>query len=423
MLKRIIFTCAVVFALMLSNGQDSMLTLRECLELAEKNNPVRNQAGYFASSSELKIKNLNKNYLPEMNINGDVHYQSDVTQVPVAFEQFAPEPLDKDWYKVTLDVSQVIYDGSTTKRSKDIEEIDNQINQQNVGIDMYKIKERVTQAYFTIIALQENKALLLLQKETLAAQLKDVESGVQNGILLASNADILRAELLKIGQRIDESDIALASSYQVLSILIGQEVANGTLLDMTTPDITLSFDGQDRLEYGLFSLQQQKTVSMKKLSSSRLMPRLMAYGQAGYGLPGFNMLMNEFDDFYIIGAKLSWNFWNWNKTKNEKSILDLNSSIVASNRDAFTQNISVDLVRKQAEIARYDKLIEKDQQIADLRTGIMNTYSSQLKNGVITSTEYITELRAETEALLNLKIHQVQLLKAKYDYLATAGKL
>jgi outer membrane protein TolC len=358
-----------------------------------------------------------------MNINGDVHYQSDVTQVPTVIAQFAPEPLDKDWYKITLDIGQVIYDGSTTKRSKEVETIDNLINLQNVGITLYSVKERVTQAYFSIIAWQENKALLLLQEETLKARLRDVESGVRNGVLLASNADILRAELLKIAQRIDDSDIAIATAYQVLSILIGQEIADGTKLDLTVPEIQLSMNGQDRLEYGLFSLQQQRTGSMKKLSSSKLMPRLMAYGQAGYGRPGFNLLKNQFDDFYVVGAKLSWNFWNWNKTRNEKSMLDLNSSIVASNRDAFTQNISVDLARKQADIARYAKFIEKDRQIADLRTSIMETYSSQLNNGVITSTEYVTELRAETEALLNLKIHQIQLLKAKYDYLATAGKL
>ena len=423
MIKRTILFLSGILILMSLSAQDTVLTLHRCLELAEMNNPIRDQAGYFASSSDLKVINLNKNYLPDMNLNGDAHYQSDVTQVPTVFAQFAPEPLSNDWYKITLDVSQVIYDGSVTKRSKDVEELDNQINQQSVGIDMYKIKERVTNAYFYIIALQENKALLILQQETLAAQLKDVESGVRNGVLLASNAEILQAELLKIGQRIDETEIALESGYNILSILVGTEISKGTALDMTAPEIPVVLNGQDRLEYGLFSLQQQKAETMKKLSSSKLMPRLLAYGQAGYGRPGFDMLKNEFDDFYTIGARLSWNFWNWNRTKNEKSILDLNSSIISSNRDAFTQNISIDLERKQAEIMRCNKLIEKDQQIADIRTSIMETYSSQLKNGIITSTEYITELRAETEALLSLRIHQVQLLRAKYDYLATAGKL
>jgi outer membrane protein TolC len=422
MKKLMLFT---LISLAFSNlmAQDSVLTLKQCLDLADKNNPIRDQADYLAASGVLKVKNLNKNYLPDMAINGDAHYQSDVTQVPTVIAQFAPEPLANDWYKVSLDVSQAIYDGSVTKRSKDVEVLDDQINRQNVGIDMYRMKERVTNAYFNIIALRENKALLELQRETLAAQLKDVESGVKNGILLASNAEILRAELLKVDQRIEETIIAIESWYKVLSLLVGQEIPAGSVLDMTSPDIPLIANGQDRLEYGLFSLQQQKTESMKKLTSSRLMPRLYAYGQAGYGRPGLNMLEDEFQDFYIIGAKLSWNFWNWNRTRNEKAILDLNRNIIVSNQDAFTQNISVELAKKQAEIQRYSKLIEKDQQIADIRKGIMVTYSSQLDNGIITSTEYITELRAETEALLNLRIHQVQLVRAKYDYLAAAGKL
>jgi hypothetical protein len=135
------------------------------------------------------------------------------------------------------------------------------------------------------------------------------------------------------------------------------------------------------------------------------------------------MLLNEFDDYYLIGAKLTWNIWNWDKTKNEKTILDLNKSIVQSNMGSFDQSLSADLERKMAEITKVEALIPKDQEIADIRAGIIKTYESQLHNGVITSTEYITELHAELEARLNLKIHEVQLAWAKYNYLSTAGKL
>jgi deoxycytidylate deaminase len=75
------------------------------------------------------------------------------------------------------------------------------------------------------------------------------------------------------------------------------------------------------------------------------------------------------------------------------------------------------------EIVKIETLIPKDEEIVKVRSGIVQTYASQLQNGVITATEYITELHAETEARLNLKIHQVQLVRAQYDYLSTAGKL
>ncbi len=420
--KQLLYTAIMLTGLFVS-AQDSTVTLAWCLEKAEANHPMFSQYELLASQNELKIKNLNRNYLPEMNINGDAHYQSDVTVVPSAFAAFAPEPLDKDQYKVSLDVSQLIYDGGLTKSSKAVEELDNLINSQNVGISVYQLKEKVIGAYFSIIGLQESLSLLELTRETLLSRYREVESAVRNGLVLSSNAEILKAELLKLDQREIEISTSITASYKILSILIREEIPDGTKLEWAAPEIDSYVPGYDRLEYNLFSLQQQKAESLKKLASVKRMPRLWAYGQAGYGKPGYNMLLNEFDDYYMIGARLTWNVWNWNKTKNEKTILDLNKEIVESNKNSFTQGLSTNLEQKLAEITRIEKLIPKDQEIADIRSGVVQTYASRLQNGVITATEYITELQAETEAKLNLRIHEVQLARAKYEYLATAGKM
>jgi outer membrane protein TolC len=423
MMKKILIPIAMVCCFTLAYGQDSVITLDYCLRKAEANHPLFQQYELLASSSDLRLKNLGKTYLPDMNINGDAHYQSNVTEVPTVIPTFAPEPLDKDQYKVSLDVSQMIYDGGIMNKNKDIEYIDNQINRQNVGITIYQLKEKIVGTYFSIISLQESRKLLEVSRENLISRLKDVESGVKNGLVLASNAEIIKAELLKIDQKDIEIDAGIALGYKVLSILMGVEITSGTELQLASPVIESYLPGRDRLEYTLFSLQQQKAESMKKLASSKLVPRLYTYGSAGYGRPGYNMLLNEFDDFYIIGAKLSWNFWNWNKTRNEKTILDLHKEIINSNRASFDQGLATDLERRISEILKYESLLPKDEEIVKIRAGIVETYASQLKNGVITATEYITELHAETEARLNLRIHEVQLVRAKYDYLAAAGKL
>jgi len=423
MLKKILLITAWVSCFAFASGQERSVTLDYCLSQALANHPLFDQYDLLSSASELRTKNINRNYLPEMNINGDAHYQSDVTEIPVFNPLVTIEPLDKDQYKISLDVSQMIYDGGITKRNKDVEYIDNQINQQNVGIDLYRLKERIVGVYFSIISLQENRGLLDVNRQNLISRLKEVESGVKNGVVLSSNAEILKAELLKIDQKEIEIDAGIASGYKVLSILIGEEIAQGTKLEWGNPVIEQYLPGHDRLEYNLFSLQQQKAESMKKLASSKLMPRLLAYGQAGYGKPGFNMLLNKFDDYYIVGAKLNWNFWNWNKTRNEKTILDLHKEIIDKNRESFDQSLATDLERRMAEIVKIETLLPKDEEIAGIRAGIVVTYASRLQNGVITATEYIAELNAETEAKLNLKIHEVQMVRAKYEYLATAGKL
>jgi outer membrane protein TolC len=423
MIKKTLLLTVLAGWIAIGYGQDSTITLDYCLDRAEANHPLFSQYELLASQNDLKIKNLNKSYLPEMNINGDAHYQSDVTEVPTVVAAFAPEPLDKDQYKLSLDVSQLIYDGGLTKSNKSIEAIDNEINRQNVGISLYQLKEKVIAVYFNIIGLQESLELLELTRQNLLSRYKEVESGVRNGLLLSSNAEILKAELLKLDQKEIEIRASIASSYKILSILTKEEIPAGITLEWQNPVIESYAPGYDRLEYNLFSLQQQKAEALKKTASVKRMPKLWAYGQAGYGKPGYNMLLNDFDDYYMIGAKLTWNVWNWNKTKNEKTILDLNKEIVESNKNSFDQGLSTELERKMAEIAKIEALLPKDQEIADIRSGIVRTYSSRLQNGVITATEYVTELHAETEAMLNLKIHEVQLARAKYEYLATAGKL
>jgi len=156
---------------------------------------------------------------------------------------------------------------------------------------------------------------------------------------------------------------------------------------------------------------------------SKNLPRLSAFGQAGYGRPGYDMLKNKFDDFYTIGARLSWNFWDWNQTKKEKEILTLQSSIITTQKETFDKHIRIDLENKVSGIRKAEGMILRDEAIIELREKITASSSAQLENGVITSTEYITALNAESKAKLDLEVHKIELVKAKLDYQTTLGNL
>jgi outer membrane protein TolC len=173
----------------------------------------------------------------------------------------------------------------------------------------------------------------------------------------------------------------------------------------------------------MFSLQQNKLDASRKLLGVKTIPHLFAFGQLGYGRPGFDMLKNEFTDFYIVGAKLNWNFWDWNHTKKEKEILGIQNDILNTQKETFDKNIRIDLENKKAAITKAAKLIIGDEEIIGLRKKITTESSSQLDHGVITSTEYLSNLNAESQAELNLEIHKIQLIKAKIDYQATLGNL
>ena len=68
-----------------------------------------------------------------------------------------------------------------------------------------------------------------------------------------------------------------------------------------------------------------------------------------------------------------------------------------------------------------EDIIKTDLQIIQLREKIIQSFESQLRNGVITSSDYIAELNQLFEAKTNQKIHETQLELAKINYQTSKG--
>lgn len=423
-MKKLYYIFLLLIVSTLNAFSQEMVSLEICQAKAVEIYPLTRQRELNKSSSELKIENINKNYLPVINVNGQLHYQSDVTKMP--FQNIPGMDalvIPKDWYKINLDATQAIYDGGITSKQKALEEVNLQIDQQTLELELYQLKERVNLVYFNILVLQESNKTLVILKENLKAKLKDVETGIKNGIVLSSNADILKAEIIGADQKIAEIEISLKSTVNILNEMTGLGILDAALLQIPQPEINLENFQHNRLEYAIMELQQNKINALKGVTSTKRLPKFSAFGQLGYGRPGYDMLNPDFDDYYMIGARLNWNLWDWNHTKKEKEILNIQNEMIYTQMQSFDQNLKIDLENKTAEINKYVDMIIRDQDIIELRTKIVKASSSQLDNGVITSTEYLVELNAETQAKLNLEAHRIMLIKAKQDYLISLGKM
>ena len=72
-------------------------------------------------------------------------------------------------------------------------------------------------------------------------------------------------------------------------------------------------------------------------------------------------------------------------------------------------------------IIKYEEAVDRDQEILLLRQDITRAAVSKLENGIITSTDYITELNAESQARIQLDLHRIQLEQARISYLTSKG--
>lgn len=407
-------------------AQDT-ITLEFCYQQIQKTYPLIRQASLLDKSSDLRTKNLNKNYLPQFNVNVSASWQNEVTEVviplPANLPQLQGPAIPKDQYKLTLDVSEAIYDGNVTSYQKKLEKFNLNVDKKSVDANLYLLKDQVNQFYFSILLTQQNIKLLQETKKQLESKLNEVESAVKNGAMLRMNADLIRAEIIKLEQNIYELSMDRLANIQMLSELITMPL--GENLSFKTPVITipgLKYENK-RIEYEIYGIQRDRINLIKNMVTTKWNPKFWAFGQFGFGRPGYNFLSSDIAPMAMVGAKLTWNPWNWNANKNEKKIYDIQSDILKNQQETFDKNLRVTTQKNISDIAKLSDLIIKDQELISLREGITKTASSQLTNGVITSSDYILRVNDETQARMGLEIRKIQLIKAKISYLYNTGKL
>lgn len=417
---------AILLLLMVLNSEaqaPDTLTLDFCHKRAVERYPLLKQKQFLAESTGLKNENTGKNYLPQFDVNGRATYQSDVTKVPISFPGVSIPTPDKDVYDLYLGLNQLIWDGGITREQKNIENADLQINQQQVEVELYKLKERVNGLFYKILLFNTNKEALLINRQNVAEKLKELTSGIQNGMALQSNGDVLEAQILQINQSIIEIDAEIGSTYKMLGEMLEMEIPVSTYLLLPNPAIEAQAFINQRPEYLLLDLQKNKLELSKNLITDGNLPKFSGFGKLGYGKPGLNMLSTDFDTYYMVGVGLSWDIVNWNKPKNQKKLLDLQQGIVETQKEALDKNVKIQMADDLSQIEKYEALIANDQNLIVLREKITNTASSQLDNGTITSSQYLDELNKATRARLDLETHRIQLSFAKINYLKTIGKL
>ena len=408
-----------------SFSQNDTVNLNQCYDEAIRTFPLAKEKELQKNATHLKMENLSKNWYPQMDVNGQFTYQSDVVEIDfpdipqMSFD--IPSP-PKEQYKFTLDIKQTLYDGGRTNAAKQLEQAKMQTQVKQVEVELNKLKSRINRLYFTILILQENIKQVQVMLDEVKKRKKTVKSAVENGVLKSSDLNVLKAEKLKLEQNLSELEENKNASLSILAELTGLIVHEKTVLKI--PEVQWhENDSLQRPEYELFKLQNQQLGAAKTATQKNRKPLVYAFGQAGYGNPGLNMMKDEAQTFYFAGAGVKWNIWDWNKTNREQQVLSLQQDIVKTKEETFDKNLQLEIQSKKAGIRKYEKLIRKDHEIIELREKVSESAKAQLEYGVITSTEYLAELNKEMISKINLETHKLLLIQSKIEYLTITGNL
>ncbi|MBQ5922459.1 MAG: TolC family protein, partial [Alistipes sp.] len=310
-MKRFFLTLFAVACAAASSGQ----SLDECRRLARENYPAIRQYDLIAQTEQYNLSNAARAWIPQVALSGQATYQSATPTYPEAFKTILQANgiemagIRRDQYKVSIDVSQHIWDGGKSRADKAIAKAEAEEQRSRVDVSLYDLQSRVDNLYFGILLLDERKAQTEVLIELLASNLARLQTYYKNGVAMQADVDAVEAELLAARQTLGQVESSRMSYRRMLEIFIGQPLTADNLERPAMQQLqsrTLA-----RPELALFEAQESILTAQRKAINVSLMPRFSAFAQVYYGYPGLDMfksmVSSDLSFNAIAGVRVSWN--------------------------------------------------------------------------------------------------------------------
>jgi outer membrane protein TolC len=385
------------------------LTVEQCRQLAVQASPLQQKKALADSRAALQSSNTGSNNLPRISIGGQATWQSAVFGIPIESPFFKIPKVPKDQYKLTLDASERIWDGNTDRYLREQQAVDRDLSKAQTDVDVFQLRELITDLYFKALLLQESEAILLASREDLQNRLKQTEAMVQEGVTLRTTADQVRIQILKTDQQIGSTRADKQTLLKLLAAWIGRPRADfGLRVPVASGTVTKPGDNS-RPEYVLFALQQKSAQLGKDMLHLRQLPRFDAFLQSGLGKPNpFNFFETGFKPFVLLGLKATWTPFDWGNRSREAQMLDLQVKSVEIQRQALDQRLETADIKDREDAAKSKAMLQQDDAIITLQQDIIRRAETQVKEGVMTTTDYLSQLNILTQAKLARKTHEIQ---------------
>ncbi len=274
---------------------------------------------------------------------------------------------------------------------------------------------RVNQIFFGILLIDEQLKQNALFHEELERNLQNVSAYRDNGTANDADVDAVNVEILNNKQQRITLETNRRSYVRMLALLTGKELSPDILLERPVLPAEESALVIRRPELSLYDAQEHTLDIRRQHLRTGYLPRLSLFAQGGYGNPGLNMLKDKFEAYYIVGARMNWNFGSLYTLKNDRRKLDTEQLQIASKRDVFLLNTHLQLAEQEGAIHALRQQMEKDDEIIRLRSNIRRSAEAKVANGTLTVTEMLRELTAENLARQTKAQHEIQLLMEIYE--------
>ena len=394
-------------------------TLEECRRLAREHYPEIRRYDLIRLAREYTLSNARRAYLPQFALSAQATWQTAVASYPDVLREMLVRQgielpgLNKDQYKVALELNQTVWDGGKTAADKRIAEADAAQRARAADVALYEVEGRVDELYFGILLLdqrivQTNHTLGLLR-----SNLEKMRSLRRNGAATQADCDAVEAELLAAGQQLAEVEASRGSYRRMLELFIGRELGRAHLV---CPDAAEPAAGEPaRPELALFDAKAEALAAQERSVKASVRPRFGLFAQGYYGYPGLDflesMMKSDWSWNATVGVCMTWNFGAYYTKRNSLDKLRTARREVEVERDVFLFNTRLRSERESGEIARLRRALADDDRIVALRRSVRRAAEAKLDNGVIDTDDLLRRITEEAAAATARSAHEIELVK------------
>lgn len=399
------------------------LRLGALQDAAVQRDPRAAQALMQARATELRLRSLDAERLPQLELRGEGTRQSEVAAIPIAVPGVeVPEP-PRSRYEAALEAQVTVYDGGVLGQRRNVERARLQASQAQLAAQLHPLRMEVTEAFFAAFLLQSRAAEVGTLMDDLEARLAMVRAQVRNGAALPGDTAVLRAELLAAGQQRAELAADRRAALAVLAQLTGRAVGEGDVLVLPELDGRTGADGAAGAhpQYAVFAAERERLAREESLVRARTLPQVAAFGTLAYGRPGLAQFRADLHEYWIGGVRVRWRPWDWGTAGRERGVLRVQRQIVDTEEAAFTDRLRREVQDELQAVDRLRETLAGDDRIVALREQVERQARAQLEERVITPAAYVdvrTDLR---EARIARERHRAELARAMARYLTTLG--
>lgn len=431
-MRKFTFVLAAALLSLASQAQNT-LTLREAVNYALQNKSDAVKARLDVENSEYQIQEVRANALPQISANGGLTYNAILQETALDFGgQTQIISMGQPWQSTaSLSLNQQIFNQAVftglkaAKTTREFYKI-------NADLTEEQVIEKVANSYYEVY---KTKSQLKTVDQTIenTTRVRNVINNLyDNGLAKKIDLDRISVTLNNLKSNRQQLVNALELQENSLKYLIGMDINEAVSLPENTFEVTQhafvdeNVNINNRTEMKLLEKQSELLVLNKKAVSAEGYPSLSLNGNYGYlgigeKFPWFQSYPGAYwSDYASVGLNLSIPIFNGGSVraktrqaqveidKLEADKRDTRLALDLSLRNAITQlNNSLMTLNTQNENVNLAKEVLED---------VENNYNvglATLTDLLDAETQYADAQNNQTSALLDYKLAEIQLIKAK----------